>query len=164
MSDQHSNAQPAEGGATPPTAPDLPTAPPVPPAPAEAAQASAAPTPDAPAYAAPAYSAPAYAAAPVTGQAGYEQAPGTNVLSIISLIASIVGFVWLLPLIGSLAGAIMGHIALGQIKRSGDKGRGLAIAGVVVGWVGFGLAVLGLILFFSFFAWVFSQSSDVSFT
>jgi peptidyl-prolyl cis-trans isomerase B (cyclophilin B) len=31
---------------------------------------------------------------------------------------------------------ITGHIALHQIKRTGDKGRGLAIAGAVIGYAG----------------------------
>lgn len=57
----------------------------------------------------------------------------------------------MLPLIGSLAGAIMGHISLNQIKRSGEKGRGMAMAGVIVGWVGLGLVILGAIAFFGFF-------------
>ncbi|MFF9564586.1 DUF4190 domain-containing protein [Leifsonia sp. NPDC014704] len=50
----------------------------------------------------------------------------TNVLAIIALIA---GF--LVP----LAAFICGGIALSQIKRSGDKGRGLAWSGIIVGAV-----------------------------
>jgi hypothetical protein len=37
--------------------------------------------------------------------------------------------------IGSFIGAILGHVALGQIKRTGEQGRGLAIAGIIIGWV-----------------------------
>ena len=50
----------------------------------------------------------------------------TNVLAIIALIA---GF--LVP----LAAFICGGIALSQIKRTGDKGRGLAWSGIIVGAV-----------------------------
>ncbi|MGO4593809.1 DUF4190 domain-containing protein [Leifsonia sp. 2TAF2] len=50
---------------------------------------------------------------------------GTNTLSIISLISSF--------FIG-LAGVITGHIALVQIRRSGQSGRGMAIAGLVIGY------------------------------
>lgn len=91
--------------------------------------------------------APTYAPAPY-GYGGYAPAQKTNVLSIVSMIASILGAVWVLPLIGSLAGAIMGHIALNQLKTSGEKGRGMALAGVIVGWIGLGLIVLVILFFF----------------
>lgn len=52
--------------------------------------------------------------------------PRTNTLAIISLIGAFV-----LP----LAGIICGHIALGQIKRTGEGGRGLALAGTILGYV-----------------------------
>ncbi len=52
--------------------------------------------------------------------------PKTNVLAIIALIG---GFV--IP----LAGIIVGFIALNQIKTTGEAGRGLAIGGIIVGFV-----------------------------
>jgi hypothetical protein len=79
----------------------------------------------------------------------------TNPLAIVSLIASIVGFVWILPFLGNLAGVITGHIALKQIKQSGEAGRGMALAGVIVGWVGLAIVVLvglGFLFFFVIFA------------
>lgn len=78
---------------------------------------------------APQPAAPAYAPAPA--------APGApwNVLSIISLVTSIL---WI-----SLVGIITGHIALSQIKRTGEQGRGLAIAGLIIGYVG----IVGAIIF-----------------
>ncbi|MFS0733187.1 DUF4190 domain-containing protein [Microbacterium sp. 1P10UB] len=131
-------------------------------------------------YGAPSSSAPSYAppTGPAYGQGGYGQQPSgypaaapygaaqgypaaytpyptepkTNVLAIISLIASIVGFIWIIPFLGGLAGAIMGHISLGQIKKNGEKGRGLALAGIIVGWVGVGLFVIGVIAFFGIIA------------
>jgi len=51
----------------------------------------------------------------------------TNGLAIASLIVSILGF-------GPI-GAIMGHIARRQIKERNEQGDGLALAGVIVGWV-----------------------------
>jgi hypothetical protein len=48
----------------------------------------------------------------------------TNTLSIVALVGAF--FVGIL-------GVIAGAIALGQIKRTGEQGRGLAIAGIVVG-------------------------------
>jgi len=59
--------------------------------------------------------------------------------------------VGILPIIGSLGGAIMGHISLNQLKTSGEKGRGMALAGVIIGWVSLGLGIMLLILFFALF-------------
>lgn len=98
--------------------------------------------------AAPAYGAPNYPAAPAYGY-GYAPIQKTNGLSIASLIASILGVIGVLPFVGSLAGAIMGHISLGQIKSTGESGRGMALAGVIVGWAGVAMwVVLGILLLF----------------
>ncbi len=79
----------------------------------------------------------------------------TNVLSVVALVSSIVGFVlawtWVLA-VGVVVGVVTGHIALGQIKRTGEAGRGMALAGVIVGWVGIGIGVLGIVLFGLFVA------------
>ncbi|MEZ3160121.1 DUF4190 domain-containing protein [Microbacterium sp. BWT-B31] len=86
----------------------------------------------------------AYPSAPAYG-GGYAQQPGTNTLAIVSLIASIVGFT-VIPFIGSVVGVITGHMALSQIKRTQEQGRGLAIAGLIVGYVGIGLTLLSVVL------------------
>lgn len=151
-------ASPEAGGYPAPPAPPVPpsASPDVPPAPIPAPsphETPAAPSYDAAAYgqpAAPAYGAPAPGAAPY-GAAPYGAAPGgygygstvrTNALAIISLVASIAGFLWIVPVIGPIAGVITGHISLAQIKRTGEKGRGMALAGTIVGWVGIGVLVL----------------------
>ncbi|MDP8970800.1 MAG: DUF4190 domain-containing protein [Actinomycetota bacterium] len=46
----------------------------------------------------------------------------------------------------SIVGAILGHLALNQIKQTGEEGRGMALAGVIIGWVAFGLSVLVIAL------------------
>ena len=74
-----------------------------------------------------------YAGGPVGGP----YAPRTNTLAIVSLVT---GFCC------SIAAVITGHIALGQIRRTGEAGRGLAIAGLVLGYVSMGLAVLMLVI------------------
>lgn len=61
----------------------------------------------------------------------------TNTLSIVSLVTAFVC---------SLAAVITGHIALSQIKRTGEAGRGLAIAGLVLGYVGIVFTTLLVIL------------------
>ena len=58
--------------------------------------------------------------------------------------------IFIIPLIGSVAGVITGHMSLGQIKRTGEQGRGLALAGTITGYVGLGFVLLGLIVFFAF--------------
>ena len=107
--------------------------------------------PAAPAYQAPA--APAYGAPDTYGQQQqygqpqpYAQQPygqplaqdKYNVLAIVSLVSAF--FV-------SLAAIITGHIALSQIKKTGEKGRGLAIAGLVLGYLGIVAGIIGTILF-----------------
>ncbi len=65
----------------------------------------------------------------------------TNKNAVLSLSFSIAGFFisWLL----SLAGLSIGLTALNQLKTTNEKGRGLAIAGVVIGGLGVGLVFLG---------------------
>jgi hypothetical protein len=67
--------------------------------------------------------------------------PTTNGLAIASLIAGFFWFAWL----GSVMAVIFGHVALGQIKNSGGRetGSGLAIAGLVMGYLG----IASLLLF-----------------
>ena len=43
---------------------------------------------------------------------------------------------------GSILAVIFGHIALSQIRHSRQGGRGLAIAGLVLGYVGLALFLL----------------------
>jgi hypothetical protein len=104
-------------------------------------------------------SAQAYGSAPSYGY-GYGAPAKTNTLAIVSLISSIASFV-ILPFIGSIVGVITGHMSLNQLKTSGEQGRGMALAGTIVGWVGLGLSILGIIaaiVFFSFFAAIYQQS------
>lgn len=79
--------------------------------------------------------APAYAP-----NAGYGQpaAERYNVLAIVSLVSAFVI---------SLVAVITGHIALSQIKKTGEKGRGLAIAGLVLGYLGMVAGLLITVLF-----------------
>jgi hypothetical protein len=65
----------------------------------------------------------------------------TNGLAVASLITSIAGVVLGIPLaifcyLGLLipvVGAVLGAVALSQIRRTHQPGRGLAIAGIVIG-------------------------------
>lgn len=77
-------------------------------------------------YAPAAPAAPAYAAAPVNDK--------WNGLAIAAFIFG---------LLGGLLGLIFGIIALNQIKKNGGKGKGLAIAGIVlfIVWIVLGIIV-----------------------
>jgi len=57
-----------------------------------------------------------------------------NTLAVVSLATAVTGF-------GAIAGIITGHIALAQLKHSGQSGRGLAIAGLAVGYAGIALGL-----------------------
>ena len=58
----------------------------------------------------------------------------------------VLGIVWIYG-IGSVLALIFGYTGKKQIEESYGRqtGRGLAIAGIVLGWVGLGLLVLGII-------------------
>ena len=87
--------------------------------------------------------------------AGYYQPPGTNGMAIGSLVSSLVGFVlgWAFtPLfLGMLVGIVLGHISLSQIKKTCEQGRGLAIGGLICGYVGTGIFVLLMLGFLAIF-------------
>ncbi|WP_280265000.1 DUF4190 domain-containing protein [Nocardia wallacei] len=64
--------------------------------------------------------------------------PGTNGLAIASLITGIIGGVCGLSV-------VLGVIALVQIKKTGQRGRGMAIAGLALTAVWIAVAVIGLV-------------------
>lgn len=76
----------------------------------------------------------------------------TSTLAVVSLIMGIVGWT-VLPFIGSLVAIVTGHMARAEIRRQPQalEGDGLALAGLILGWVaaiGAILAVVGFVLFF----------------
>jgi Tfp pilus assembly protein PilE len=90
-----------------------------------AVQAYAAPTPQA-------YSAPGYAA-PTYGTQVYAPAPsGTDALAITSLVTSLL---WLGGA-GSVAGIITGHMSRSKARREGREPSGMALAGLILGYIG----------------------------
>lgn len=74
-------------------------------------------------------------------------APRTNVFAIWSLVLSLLGFCCGCT---PIAGIVCGMIALSQIKASRQGGRGMAIAGIVVGVVMLVVSALGLLLWLVF--------------
>ncbi len=70
----------------------------------------------------------------------YAQLPPTtrtSIAAVVSLIAGILGFVQILPVIGAIAAVIAGHMAKSEIKKSGGMvtGNGMATTGLILGYV-----------------------------
>ena len=76
----------------------------------------------------------------------------SNQLATISLIFGILGWC-LLPVVGSITAVITGHIARNQIMASNgtEDGEGLAVAGLILGWVAIGLSLMVLLLVITLF-------------
>ena len=76
----------------------------------------------------------------------------TSTLAIISLVAGILGWS-VVPFFGSIAAVICGHMARGEIRREPDRleGDGLAVAGLVLGYLSIAMAVLAVMALFLFF-------------
>jgi hypothetical protein len=78
----------------------------------------------------------------------------TNSLAVASLVTAIAGVVlgiplavfcyigWLIP----VTAAVLGAVALNQIKLSGQQGRGMALAGIIIGSVTAGLLLLVMVI------------------
>ncbi|MCC7362147.1 MAG: DUF4190 domain-containing protein [Anaerolineales bacterium] len=83
----------------------------------------------------------------------YQPAPQNSTLAIISLIAAICGFT-IFPFFGSLVAVVTGHMAKGEIARSGGTlgGAGAATWGLVLGYIGLGLGVIFACIFAILFA------------
>lgn len=64
----------------------------------------------------------------------------TNGMAIASLVCSLSG---LAVCVSAPVGAVLGHVARRQIRQRGEQGDGMALAGIIVGWVITGLLVAG---------------------
>lgn len=53
----------------------------------------------------------------------------------------VLGALWLWSL-GSVLALVLGYVAKRQIDQRGESGRGLALAGIILGWIGIGVLVL----------------------
>jgi Domain of unknown function (DUF4190) len=92
-------------------------------------------------------------------QAGYPQAgysPGwagaggsagrqTNSFAVAALVCGVIQFCgfWLL---GTIPAIVLGHIARRQIRQRGEQGAGLALAGLILGYVGIALTVVVVVI------------------
>jgi uncharacterized membrane protein len=67
-------------------------------------------------------------------------APRTNPLAVGALACGVAGF--FTGGLTSIPAVVMAHVARGQIRRTGEQGNGLALAGLILGWVAIILIVL----------------------
>ena len=74
----------------------------------------------------------------------YPPAPPTNGLAIAALVCGVGGFVIGLSFIPAI---ICGHLARRQIRQTGEQGAGLALAGLILGYVGTALFIALIAVF-----------------
>ncbi|MGH3725378.1 MAG: DUF4190 domain-containing protein [Mycobacterium sp.] len=67
-----------------------------------------------------------------------ESARGTNGFAIAALILGII------PICAGILGIVFGFVSLSQIKQTGQKGRGMAITGIVLGFVWIAVVAVGV--------------------
>lgn len=58
-------------------------------------------------------------------------------------------------------GIVFGHIALSQLKRNDEDGRGLAIAGLVIGYVFTALFLLMVLIWIVMMVWVVNEMDNL---
>lgn len=83
---------------------------------------------------------PQYGAYP---QYGYAVPRPTNGMAVASMVLGILWLGWL----GSLLALIFGYIARQQIRERGESGDGMAVAGIVLGWIGAATFVMYILFF-----------------
>jgi uncharacterized membrane protein len=64
---------------------------------------------------------------------------------------AILAFVLVWPT--AILGIVLGFIALSQIKRTHERGHGLALAAVIIGFVGIAIGIVAFIVFAAVAGW-----------
>lgn len=108
-------------------------------------------------YATPGYPAPGYPAPGYPPAYGYPAPTRTNSLALAALILSVVGVT---TCITAPVGAILGHVARGQIRERGEEGDGMAKAAIIVGWILTGLMLLAIVAYILIIVFAVSQSNS----
>jgi hypothetical protein len=75
----------------------------------------------------------------MTGQPAPSAERPYNILAIIGFVISLLGF--------NVVAVILGAIGLSQIKKSGERGRGFALAAIWIGIISFVLGIVAIIAF-----------------
>jgi Domain of unknown function (DUF4190)/DUF1707 SHOCT-like domain len=76
------------------------------------------------------------------GPVAYRRTNGMAVAAMVCGIAQFFGF-WLL---GTIPAVVLGHLARRRIRQTGEQGDGMALAGLILGYVGLGLSVIAVTL------------------
>jgi hypothetical protein len=97
-----------------------------------------------------------YAAPMYPGYPPYPMSPPTNGMAIAALVCSLAG---LATCISAPVGAILGHVARKQIRERGEGGDGMALAGIIVGWILTGLLALLIAFYVAMFIIAISASN-----
>ncbi|MBC7290107.1 MAG: DUF4190 domain-containing protein [Actinotalea sp.] len=77
--------------------------------------------------------------------------PRTNPLAVTALVVGILGLL-VFPLVLSPVALVLGIVGVLQVRRTGEQGTGLAVAGIVLGAVGT-LVSLALVALFASLSW-----------
>jgi hypothetical protein len=82
--------------------------------------------------------------------------PPTSPLAIVSAVAGVLGFS-AMPVIGGIVALITGYLARKETKAVPPtaSGDGLALAGIIMGWIQVGLAVVSICCFAAYFVFIF---------
>jgi hypothetical protein len=115
-------------------------------------------SPTYPSYQTPPPPPPQYGAAPGYGQTPYVPPRPTNAMALASMIVSLAGIV---TAIGFPIGAVLGHVALKQVRESGEQGESYAKTGIIVGWIGTGLMALCVLGYIALFATIITTSTQL---
>jgi Domain of unknown function (DUF1707)/Domain of unknown function (DUF4190) len=88
--------------------------------------------------------APSAPAGPVAGPVNVAPAARTNGYAIASLAFGI-GQIAVGPF-ATIPAIVLGHLAMSRIRRTGERGAGLAITGLILGWGAVILGVIGMVI------------------
>lgn len=126
--------------------------------------------PQQPGYATPQGGQPAYSAQPRTysqaaqqpGQQGHPQqaapqyrpqsapAPTPSTATTLGQTNTFALLAIVFAFIAPIAGIVFGHLGLGQIKRTGDAGRGIALTGLIISYAYFAFLAMFVIIYVGF--------------
>lgn len=109
-------------------------------------------------YPQPGYPQPATAQPQMQAQVAPPMAPPTTLAytNTFALVSVITAF------ISPIAAIVFGHMALGQIKRNGDAGRGLALTGLIIGYSYFVMIALFVIFYISMIGIMFASFAAIA--
>jgi uncharacterized protein DUF4190 len=89
--------------------------------------------------------------APQAGRGALVTPSSTNSMAVVSLVAGIAGYVIPHPFIAGIVAIVTGHMARRQIRQTGEAGSGMALAGLILGYVHLALSILLVLLLIGVF-------------